>query len=121
MLPPRAQSHHLYDPKRICLIGRKGCTIGRGAVRSEGRPPLTGIPCPCASRSTPAPPTSLYPATDSSCAASGVFGCRHTAGGLIEVATLMFGDAAVDDLVRVYQGGNQLTRLQVRISLRSAR
>jgi hypothetical protein len=27
--------------------------------------------------------------------------CRHTAGGLIEVATLMFGGAAVDDLVRV--------------------
>ena len=47
------------------------------------------------------PPTTLQSTTDSSCAASSVFGCLHTAGGLIEVATLMFGDAAVDDLVLV--------------------
>jgi hypothetical protein len=71
------------------------------------------------------PPIHQAPSTRAvACAASSVFalvrlfGCRHTAGGLIEAGLVVFSDAAVDDLHRVLRrsAATELTQLQVRPS-----
>jgi hypothetical protein len=47
--------------------------------RSEGVVARASFPCSWAIQLAPAPPRSRQSTTDSSCAASGVFGCLHTA------------------------------------------
>ena len=78
----------------LSLFGIEGV---QGAAGSHGLAAVARvIRCPQAVQTTPAPTTSLQSTTEPSCAASRVFCCRHTAGGLIEADPLMFGDAPVD-------------------------